>query len=177
MPIGSYGKEYPEHETYTIQRLRIFIKGRLTGIVADNFIEHYSEIMDGKCNQDLLSMGEAADIVKTLRDIEKDYIYYCPEIVRSKAIAYRILSKLLEVFIPAALNMPDDTKIVNDHYDDLIYSFFSTNYRYVCLSQCQNSNDDHLKIYNKLLLATDFISGMTDSYAYEFYRIITAGVR
>ncbi|MEK3883689.1 hypothetical protein WIW51_12410, partial [Paenibacillus sp. PL2-23] len=58
-----------------------------------------------------------------------------------------------------------------------LYSLISPNYRFV-LEEFASKKDSEGKpsLYDRLLLATDFICGMTDSYAFELYQKLT-GVR
>lgn len=57
---------------------------------------------------------------------------------------------------------------------NLLYLSLSENYRYICETKNNLEQDDSSKIYNRLLLVTDQISGMTDSHAMTVYKAITA---
>ena len=71
---------------------------------------------------------------------------------------------MLDTFIPVALN-----KDVKPHegYDGKLYSLISKNYRFVCEHSIEQK--DCSEEYCRLLLVTDFICGMTDSYAAYIY--------
>ena len=161
-------------DNYVMQRLRIFIKGNMISRVMDSFEKNYTSIMNGSFEDELLNDSEANGVVSIIREnIEKKHIYYCKEIVNSKIKSYKILSTLLDSFIPCVFNFEKEGK--NDDKDSLIYNLLSDNYRFIC-----NKATSGLKlyeadyIYNKLLLVTDFISGMTDSYAKDMYELLVS---
>ena len=161
-------------DNYVMQRLRIFIKGNMISQAMDSFSEHYREIMNGSFENELLMMVEAKDVVKIIKEqIEQRYIYYCKEIVEAKIRAYRILSTLLDSFILSVFNVENDGN--KDERDSLIYNLLSDNYRFMC--DKANERQEKLSgnyIYNKLLLVTDVVCGMTDSYALDIYDILMA---
>ena len=161
-------------DNYVMQRLRIFIKGNMISQAMDSFSENYWEIMNGSFENELLMMVEAKDVVKIIKEqIEQKHIYYCKEIVESKIRAYRILSTLLDSFVLSVFNVENNGS--KDERDSLIYNLLSDNYRFMC----DKANEGKTKlsgdyIYNKLLLVTDVVCGMTDSYALDIYDILMA---
>ncbi|WP_440451533.1 hypothetical protein [Ruminococcus intestinalis] len=56
----------------------------------------------------------------------------------------------------------------------MLYQSISKNYRYICENANNKAQDESEVIYNKLLLVTDQISGMTDTHALSVYKTITA---
>jgi len=54
--------------------------------------------------------------------------------------------------------------------DGKLYNLISDNYRFVNEKYSPHNGDERDYCYNRLLLATDFICGMTDSYAKELYQ-------
>ena len=172
-----FGKSigYEDLENYIMQRLRVFIKGNMISEVKVSFKENYRSIMNGTYNNELLLDSKVANAVKIIRNIEKDYIYYCKEIVQSKIEAHKIISCLLENFVLSAFNAKNNGK--KDNRDNLIYNLFSTNYKFICNSTItkndyKENEDDY--IYTKLQLVTDVICGMTDSYALDIYKMLVA---
>lgn len=121
----------PDHDNYIMQRLRIFIKGKMISAVKDAFEENYQSIMNGTFNYELLSVSSAAHLVNIIRkDIEKNYIYYSRNITKTKLQSYQIIDTLLNRFVPSVFN---EIGVGNsDDKDTLAYSLISNNYRYVC---------------------------------------------
>ena len=93
--------------------------------------------------------------------------------MESKTRAFTIISKLLDVYVPAVLSRSIDD-IGKDSASNLLYLSLSTNYRYISERMNNSETDENKKLYNRLLLVTDQISGMTDSHAMTVYRTVTA---
>lgn len=164
----------PEHDNYIMQRLRIFIKGKMISAVKDTFQNNYHSIMNGDFNKELLSCSAAKRLVEIIRkDIEKRYIYFSRSITKTKLQSYQIIDTLLNRFVPSVFNH----KEVGDSDDQhtLTYSLISNNYRYVCEQKCKGKDfADKENLYYRLLLVTDFIAGMTDTYAMDMYHLFIA---
>lgn len=133
----------------------------------EEFINSYDEIMDGVYEGDLISNSKANKISLFLRSISKEYVYTNEKIVANEIVGYNIIHNLLDIFVPAALN-----KEVKPYkgYDGKLYSLISKNYRFVCENNIEQKECS--EEYSRLLLVTDFICGMTDSYAAYLYEEI-----
>lgn len=164
---------YPDVDGYIIHRTRVLIKGLMIDAMYDSFKDLYGSIMEGTCEDELIAHSKVSTLAEILRRIERERIYYCKEIVESKTRAFTIISKLLDVYVPAVLshNEKDSGK---DSASNLLYLSLSTNYRYICELLNKSETDENRKLYNRLLLVTDQISGMTDSHAMTVYRTVTA---
>lgn len=164
----------PEHDNYIMQRLRIFIKGKMISAVKDAFESNYQSIMGGGFDTELLSCSTANRLVNIIRrDIEKKYIFYSRNITRTKLQSYQIIDTLLNRFVPSVFNHKSVGD--SDDRDTLTYSLISNNYRYVCEQQCKNKTfTDRENLYYRLSLVTDFVAGMTDTYAMDMYHLFIA---
>ncbi len=165
--------KYPNLDDYVIRRIRIYIKGIMIDAMFDAFSNAYEEIMNGTCEEELINMSNVAVLADTLRCIERDKIYYSDSIVENKTRAFRIIQKLLDAYVPAVLNYrsSDSAKDTADH---ILYLSFSENYRYICERANKGMKDETTMLYNRLLLVTDQISGMTDSRAMTIYQMLSA---
>ena len=166
-------KNMPKQDDYAMHRLRILIKGEMINAIGDVFANHYEEIMNGKCINELLSLSTAKPLVAAIRALEKDKVYYCKGIRDSKIMAEVIIKKLLDVYVPCILNYQKDHDDGKDTENNLIYESFSANYKYICEKGNRGVDDKEL-IYNKLRLVVDQVSGMTDSRALSVYQILSA---
>lgn len=171
---------YAETETYVVHRLRVLMKGWLIDRVCSAFAEHYEEIMECRFCGELIKVSAGAALAEILQTIQKERIYYSPEILRNKTRATTIIKTLLDTYVIAAVNWTKSGDQGRDTSNNLIYQSFSKNYRYRCKQA--NSPYSHLTgeelvkktCYHKLLLATDQIAGMTDTHALAVYHDITA---
>lgn len=158
-----YGYEDPGE--YALKSFIIRLNKYLKEAVVEEFLKSYNDIMDGQYYGELMANSKAGKISKFLRNISKEYVYSNDEIVSNEIVGYNMIQKLLDVFVPVTLK--DDIKLYNG-YEGKVYSLISKNYRFVC----ENSIEQECcsKNYSRLLLVTDFICGMTDSYAAHIYK-------
>jgi dGTPase len=141
-------------EKEIVEDLRALAINTLIYEVRDNFRTHYSEIMSGShpLDQDLISGGRYANELKAIKTLSKRKIFRASDVVSIEAAGHEILGGLLSKFVPALLtNSPnaEQRTLLN-----LVPSQFKS----------------AASPYDKLLAATDFISGMTDSYALSLFR-------
>lgn len=145
------------------------------------FDENYPSIMAGEYEKELLSCQEFSEkLVRCIRKLLKVYVYDEPNIIKSEISASRILSKLLETFIPAVLEYD---KKETTSLSSRIHILLSENYKYICskhIAEVASEDDAHSidkqVTFQRILLATDYVCGMTDSYAKEIYNIINASL-
>lgn len=163
-----YGYEDPGE--YALKSFIIKLNKYLRGSVVEEFISSYDDIMNGEyTGGDLIGNSRANKIAKFLRNISNEFVYNNPKIVSNEIVGYNIIHKLLDIFVPAALN-----KGVKPFkgYDGKVYSLISKNYRFICENNVEQENCS--EEYCRLLLVTDFICGMTDSYAADLYQDLSA---
>ena len=185
--IESYTKmanemNYEDVEGYVIHRIRVLIKGLMIDSMSKAFENSYQQILEGNFEKELIEASSSKCIASILRKVENENIYYCSPILKNKTRANAVLTKLLDVFVPAIVNWNKDVDSDSDSSNNLIYLSLSTNYKYICEKENKSitensSTSDKAKesiVYNKLLLATDQISGMTDRHALSVYKMITA---
>ena len=171
--LAAKAKNYPNIEDYVIRRVRIYIKGIMINAIHNVFTDKYQEIMNGTCEDELIKMSEAASLAEALRKLEREKIYYCDRIVESKTRAFRVIQSLLDAYVPAVLNYKEqDSK--KDTTEHILYLSLSENYRHICEQANKKEKDESVQLYNRLLLVTDQISGMTDSRAMTTYQTISA---
>lgn len=158
---------------YIVHRARVLIKGLMIDAVYSSFDEYYEDIMNHRFEGELLDKSSASAIMKILRRIEEENIYYSNQILDNKTRAYKVITQLLETYVPAAINWKESDN-GKDSAENLLYLSLSKNYRYICELANEKADTEELKLYNKLLLVTDQISGMTDTHALTVYKKITA---
>ena len=129
--------------------------------------------MRGEFEKELLEVCSDQNIVNNLRKLEKDNIYYSKEIIKNKIQASTVIKKLLDVYVPAAINWGESDK-ESDSENNLLWLSMSGTYRRFCQKETENNQFTSDRIYNKILLVLDQISGMTDTYALNEYKVITA---
>ena len=142
--------------------LRAMAIGKLVGEVADLFVEKESEILDGSFDKALTDEIPSAKAVQKISKLSIEKIYRCDQVLEREAAGFRVIDNLLEIFSQAAFN-----KVFN-------YSDYSGKQRSIVRllpEEYQVAIDSEgISPYDVLLIITDFISGLTDSYALSIYR-------
>ena len=154
-------------EGYAVQNWIVNVQGRLLTCATDNFADHYREIMAGSYKRELLSEGDYGLMACILGDIAYQYAFVSEPIYKLEIAAQTILSFLLERFVGAAIayDSPQSMTAVQSKLMTLISDNYMAIYRHYSREKSMEE-----KLYLRLLLVTDSICGMTDSYAKRLYQ-------
>ena len=130
--------------------------------LADSFIENEEKILEGKFEQDLISVIGSGKQLEEIKRISVQEIYSYRSVVEREAAGYEVLGGLLRTFINA----------VNETYSGNP-SWKSKNLMKLLPGQFVGPDGrPDVDVYDRLLKITDFVSGMTDSYAISLFRKI-----
>ncbi|MBD2821655.1 dGTPase [Xenorhabdus sp. 42] len=171
------------HEQFFMY-LRVFITGKLVPYTVRLFIEHLPEIYAGTFNRALLEGdGEEYRLLKTLKNVTRKQVFNHPEVEELELQGYRIITGLLDVYNPLlTLSRQDFTVLHQNNFHDKFFietrllHKLSTKHRLAYSEAVEGmvatdeSEKDMLEFYYRARLIQDYISGMTDHYAYEEYR-------
>lgn len=145
----------------------VSIQGQLLYAASDCFIDNYSEIMNGTYKYDLFHNTEEEVVMNVLGEIAYKYAFSSNAIYKLEIAADTIFNFLLDRFVTSVINYDTDEKqtvlstrvvaLISDDYRK-IYELFSAN------------KSEGEKLYLRLLLATDYLCGMTDSFAKNLYQ-------
>ena len=156
-----------DEEIFSINQFFVDLRTMLIDAATESFVLHYEKIMNGEYQQDLLSDSSAHELYTHLRKISEDKIYDHKSILRLEIAGYSTLTYLLENFVPPLVAYDTNRRL--DYVDlkriGIISESQKRSYHYFAEGKSEVE-----KLYLRLLLATDFISGMTDSYAHQLYR-------
>ena len=134
---------------------------------ADAFCGGYERIMDGSFTTDLLSASPASLIADALSDIAMRHVFRSKPIFTLEIAANTMIDFLLDRFVPAAVTYGTDEP--RGAADDKLIGIISENYRHIYSIYSEGRSEEE-RLYLRLLLVTDFICGMTDSYAKRVYQ-------
>lgn len=163
--------EVPDIELIRVQNLKITLQGIFIEEVKETFKIYYDDIMNGSFEGSLLEKSKAKDIVDSCKSIAKKYIFCNSEILSLELIGDRVVSDLLDLFVPAVISIKDCTGFRSK--EQKLYQMISENFRYVAAFDKEKEEAvefNKTPLYNKLQLVTDFISGMTDTYAVSLHQ-------
>ncbi|GKX63022.1 deoxyguanosinetriphosphate triphosphohydrolase [Pragia fontium] len=182
------GSGYRHREDQFFMYLRVYTVGKLVPRAALRFINNLPAIFDGSFNQALLEDGdEAFKLLSVFKDVALKYVFNHEEVEQLELQGYRVISGLLDIYSPL-LDMPmaDFTQLVreNAHRRYLIETrlFHKLSTKHCLAYQEAISKLGHLpesqqeirELYYRARLIQDYISGMTDLYAYDEYRKLMA---
>lgn len=158
----------PDFERKAVQQWIVKLQNMLIYAVCDSFCDNYDAIMNGTFKTDLLGSSPAGRLAKLLGDIAYKYAFRSKNVVSSEISEHTIMNSLLDNIVDMALNFDLDGSS-NFHTD--LSEVLSENYVAICRKKCLNASEAE-QCYYRILLATDCISGMTDSYAEKFYKML-----
>ncbi len=143
----------------SIAYLRAKCINALTLESAAVFAEHSDQIINGTYDSTLVdSIESRCPALSEVMDISISKIYSHHSVVEIEITGYHVMSHLLKLFVPAVLRKtPEGT-------DRMALSLIPLQFR-----EFEMTEDPYLKVMS----VVDFISGMTDAYATEFYRKTT----
>jgi len=161
----------PSKNLINVQNFKVAIQGIMIFAVVNTFKENYEAIMKGEFEGDLLSNSTARTLSDKLREVAYMYVFSNKEVLTLELVGDRVLTDLLDLFVNAVVNVEDikKTKLKNEKIVHLI----SENFRHIQRISEKGEPTVEFKdlpLYNRLLLVTDFISGMTDGYAVNLHQ-------
>ena len=137
--------------------LRAGIINKLINACAEIFIQNYDNIMRGTFNGSLIQhlSGCNKTAYDTCTHIAYSRIYHTDIVTQIQIAGFKILATLLK------------------EYSDAVFkpeTYYARNLLSIMPEQYKVNQDD--SIYTKVQTVTDYVSGMTDSYALNLYRKI-----
>jgi len=139
--------------------------------VADAFLSNYEGILEGTYRKELLYDSKAGGLYDCLKNtIGVNKIYRCREATELEILGTRVIHGLLDLFVEA-FNTSRTGHATTSRYPTKIESLFSKNYRQVYEQSMKSGSIP--EGYYRLRLLTDYICGMTDSFALNLFHKLT----
>lgn len=158
-----------EKDLVAFQKWMVHVRRWLMYVVAYRFSQSYDAIMQGNYKADMFANTNLQELIEILKGAMKKFVYNNTEILKLELAAKKIIGSLLNDFIYAVLYWGYETEeykmsVADIKYVNVISENYKDNYKH---EKKDNEIDD---LYFRLLMVTDFISGMTDSYAKNLYQ-------
>jgi dGTPase len=147
-----------------VEYLRARALNALIYQVAEVFLDSEREILSGAFDAELVSKIRSASALAAIRASSREKVYSVREVVEIEAAGFEVLGGLLDYIVPAVLDGRLGKKSAskgNAKYFELL----PVRTRTAC-------NRSGVIDYERVLLATDFVSGMTDSYAVALFKML-----
>lgn len=167
--------------------LRVNTLNKLVPYAASRFIDNIEPIYCGDFDQALLEDGSPYNqLLEIFKFVAVNQVFNHPDVEQLELQGYRVISGLLDIYSPL-LSMPvkEFQRLVKDEnlpgwpIETRLYHKLSTRY---CLAYSEavtaisTARDDWAvwEYYYRSRLIQDYISGMTDLYAWDEYRRLMA---
>lgn len=154
-------------DQYAVQNWIISAQGQMISGVTDSFTGNYRAVMEGTYKHDMFAGTGVELLMEALGNIAYRYAFHTRPILKLEIAAQTMFNFLLDRFVDAVI--PWDTDLPMTQVQKKMISLISENYK-TTYSLCSRDKDEDEKLYLRLLLVTDYICGMTDSYAKNMYQ-------
>lgn len=164
------GVDHPEE--YAVKNWIVRVQGFLISCATCGFTSNYEAIMEGTYRFDLFHDTAAGELMDLLGDLAMREVFSTRKIYLMELVEAGILDFLMDRFVGAVLHYDEEGVELDSIHKRLVY-FISDNYKDAYHFHARGKSDGE-KLYLRLLLVTDFICGMTDSYAKRLYQELKA---
>lgn len=154
-------------ESYAVKNWIVRVQSFLIGCVTAGFTSNYDQIMDGTYQQDLYYGTFGEKLMDLLGDMAYRYVFSSDDIYKMEMTEAVILDYLMDRTVRAVLYYDTEKKL--NSIDSRIVSSISDNYLNAYHREAKGKSETE-KLYLRLLLVTDYVCGMTDSYAKRLYQ-------
>jgi len=168
--------------------LRVNVQNVLVAYAVKRFIENIEAIYAGNFNHALLEdEGEEGRLLAMFKTVARRHVFNHSEVEQLELQGYRVIKGLLDIYQPLmALSYEDFTTLMKDDYlprhpiETRLFHKLSGKQRRAYQYKMRSLQIEHK--YQRLLweryyrsrLLQDYISGMTDLYAWDEYRRLMA---
>lgn len=156
------------HLTRPRERIE-YLRAKTIGAIIDQvhacFIVHEDRILAGAFTDELLDLVPAAEAMQALKDCGERWIYISKPVVEVEAAGFEVLGGLLEAFVATVNDIAQHGSQASPKSRMLVHLIPE---QFVGPSRQPLADP-----YRRLLAISDFVSGMTDSYAVTLYKKIT----
>lgn len=179
-----------EQITAGVRNFRNIVQSYLFKRCVKEFVDHYENIMSNKPLPGYELLNCEYRLIQELKRVTQDNCFVCHEVLALELEGYKVISTLLDVFVDSLINHSGKELMDTRTYCGKIFALISPNFVFRTLHGHATSEEiamenkaqtddptsyiveklDKLSRYDRLHLAIDFISGMTDSYAVQVYQ-------
>lgn len=159
-------------EEYAIKNWIVRVQGFVINCATYGFTSNYQAIMQGTYVHDLFYQTFAERLMNLLGDLAFREVFTSESIYRMEVTEATMLDFLLDKFMTAIIKYDDKTQKL-DSIDERMVSFISSNYKKAYHYHARGKSEIE-RLYLRILLVTDYVCGMTDSYAKRLYQELKA---
>ncbi|MGL5599354.1 MAG: dGTPase [Silvania sp.] len=167
--------------------LRVNTLNKLVPYAAERFIDNMAQIYQGEFNHALLEDDSSySQLLELYKNVAVRHVFSHPEVEQLELQGYRVISGLLDIYSPllqlsveAFSELVEKERVRRLPIESRLFHKLSPRHRlaYVeAVSKFDRQQPDWpvLEFYYRCRLIQDYISGMTDLYAWDEYRKLMA---
>ncbi|MGM8709753.1 dGTPase [Enterobacter hormaechei subsp. steigerwaltii] len=167
--------------------LRVNTLNKLVPYAAARFIDNLPMIFSGEFNHALLEDESSfSQLLELYKNVAVRHVFSHPDVEQLELQGYRVISGLLEIYGPLLqLTVDEFSELANNErvrrlpIESRLYQKLSTRHRLAYIEavskiERHSSQWPVMEYYYRCRLIQDYISGMTDLYAWDEYRKLMA---
>jgi dGTPase len=151
------------------QAFRVFVIIRSAEAIKKTFKEKYKDIMKGDYHDELYKDSEAGALIEACKKVGQKYIYPSDGNLKLELMGRGVIQDLMDIFWEGASSGRKKEK----GFVRKIFDLTSRNYR-VVYEKAMEENELPEQ-YCNMQLMTDYICGMTDTFACTLHKRLTNG--
>ncbi len=140
----------------------------------ETFKRRYSKIMAGAYKGELVEDGRCVGLIKLFKTIGRTKIYCTAPNLKLEIMGRKVIHDLLDIFWEGASVLSSKGELSTVDFPGRIGALLSRNYRQV-FCQARTDAPDLPESYQRYQLVTDYICGMTDTFAKQLHEQLTNG--
>ncbi|MEJ2610476.1 MAG: deoxyguanosinetriphosphate triphosphohydrolase [Candidatus Thiodiazotropha sp.] len=148
-----------------IEFLRAKVISQAISEILNCFLDQEQAILKGDFDEPLMSQIPHRAEMDQLIKVAKEKIYIAPEVIEIETAGFQVISELLDRFIPIIDDVAEHGSAASPRSQMMIRLIPE---QFIGLRGKPAADN-----YTRLLRLTDFVSGMTDSYAVSLYKKVT----
>ena len=157
------------HDNAMAQAFRVLVIIQSAKAVEKAFKEKYKDIMNGDYHGELYKDSEAGALIEACKEVGQKYIYCSKDNLKLELMGRQVIQSLMDIFWEGASKGSKDEK----GFARKIFDLTSRNYR-VVYDKAMKEKGFPAKYYS-IQLMTDYICGMTDTFACTLHKRLTNG--
>ncbi|RGS80989.1 deoxyguanosinetriphosphate triphosphohydrolase [Coprococcus sp. AF21-14LB] len=166
-------KNLQDPAEYAVKNWLVRAQSYLIQCATEGFTQNYNKIMAGEKKTDLFEGTAGEELMELLGNLAYKKVFDTNTIYRMEVTESVMVHFLMDKFVGAIIYYDTDRKL--NSIEKRLVSFISENYRNAYHCHAKGKSEEE-RLYLRLLLVTDYICGMTDSYAKRLYQEMNAMV-
>ena len=153
---------------------RTSVIGILVDASVKAFQDHYESIMNGSYKGELVEEGDAMTLVDRLKKLARTKVYCTPSNLKLELMGRRVIFDLMDLFWEGAQQLPIEGNPKPKTFPGKLGALLSDNYRRV-FQHSVVAMPELPEKYHRYQLVTDYVCGMTDTFAKRLHAELTNG--